>query len=68
MEVAYSTLLKRPMARGGESYVTRSLSIDDTEHPRIIRLMVLSIIHVLYLTYECSSLGGDHTIVGVSSV
>ncbi|KAF8226313.1 Arginase/deacetylase [Tricholoma matsutake] len=38
IEVAYSTLLRRPMARGGEKYITRSLSVDDTEHPRIISL------------------------------
>ena len=56
MEVAYSTLLKRTMARGGENYMTRSLSIDDTEHPRIIRLIVLSVMYVLYLTIDVTAL------------
>lgn len=44
------------MARGGENYMTRSLSIDDTEHPRIIRLIVLSVMYVLYLTIDVTAL------------
>ncbi|EJC98717.1 Arginase/deacetylase, partial [Fomitiporia mediterranea MF3/22] len=47
MEVAYSTLLARPVANtsASGSYKTQSLALDGKAHPRII------------------SLGGDHTIV-----
>ena len=43
--------------------MTRSISMDDREHPRIIRFVVYSL-NVWTLFDGCSSLGGDHTIVG----
>lgn len=52
MEVAYTTLLQRPVAVSGEisTYAPPPLGLDGKEHPRIV------------------SLGGDHTIVSTSSL
>lgn len=65
MEVAYSTLLQRDVARtDAEGMVgsTRPFAKDDKEHPKIITY--ITILHPLRpIAYRCTSLGGDHTVV-----
>ncbi|TDL28342.1 arginase deacetylase [Rickenella mellea] len=56
MEVAYSTLLARPVANKNASYVTKALAKDKKEHPRIISLggdhtIVLPILRSLHKVY-----------------
>lgn len=68
MEVAYSTLLARPVANVSSPWAhkTRKLSLDGEPHPRIVsyvsRITTIFFIFLIFIIRK-SSLGGDHTIV-----
>lgn len=65
MEVAYSTLLQRDVARTDAEVMvgsTRPFAKDNKEHPKIITYVAF--LHSLRsIAYRSTSLGGDHTVV-----